>query len=106
LLILLASCLAIFVTRTWHWFQHLMSQGLSVENLREIGDETSALERTRAAAGAGADVIVQAVLAEGGWFGRADVLREVPRQSKLGDWAYEIYHCKLAQDTKASTILQ
>lgn len=60
-----------------------MSQGLSVENLREIGDETSALERTRAAAGAGAGVIVQAVLAEGGWFGRADVVRKVPRPASV-----------------------
>ena len=26
--------------------------------------------------------------------------------SKLGDWSYEAYDCKLAQETKASTILQ
>jgi predicted RecB family nuclease len=88
------------------YIQHLKSQGLSVVNFRELGDDASAFEKTNAALKAGADVIVQAVLAEGDWFGRADVLRKVARQSKLGDWSYEVYDCKLAQDTKASTILQ
>jgi uncharacterized protein len=40
------------------------------------------------------------------WFGRADVLRKVERQSQLGSWSYEVYDCKLARETKATTILQ
>jgi predicted RecB family nuclease len=52
------------------------------------------------------DVVVQAALADGDWFGRADVLRKVERPSKLGNWSYEIYDCKLALETKAATILQ
>ena len=53
-----------------------------------------------------ADVIVQPFLAYGRWFGRADVLRRVERPSKLGAWSYEVYDCKLALETKATTILQ
>ena len=51
-------------------------------------------------------MIAQATLANGRWFGRADVLRRVERPSKLGDWSYEVYDCKLARQTKAATILQ
>jgi predicted RecB family nuclease len=54
----------------------------------------------------GVHVIVQAPLAYGRWFGRADVLRRVERPSKLGSWSYEVYDCKLALETKATTILQ
>ena len=88
------------------YIEHLKAQGLSVVNFREIGDDASAFEKTCAAIRTGADVIVQAVLAEGDWFGRADVFRKVALPSSLGNWSYEIYDCKLAQDTKASTILQ
>jgi hypothetical protein len=45
-------------------------------------------------------------LQTGQWFGRADVLQRVERPSKLGDWSYEVYDCKLARETKAETILQ
>jgi predicted RecB family nuclease len=88
------------------YVQHLKSQGLSVLNLRESGEEASAFDRTCAAVQTGVDVIVQAVLAEGNWFGRADVFRKVPLPSGLGNWSYEIYDCKLALETKAATILQ
>ena len=33
-------------------------------------------------------------------------MRKIQRASSLGDWSYEVYDCKLAHDTKASTILQ
>jgi uncharacterized protein len=88
------------------YIQHLESQGLSILNLPEISDEASAFARTCAAVQTGVDVIVQAVLAEGEWFGRADVLRKVALSSKLGNWSYEIYDCKLALETKGATILQ
>ena len=54
----------------------------------------------------GVDVIVQPPLTCGRWFGRADLLRRVERPSKLGPWSYEIYDCKLALETNATTILQ
>ncbi len=50
--------------------------------------------------------MAQATLADGRWFGRADVLRRVPQPSRFGDWSYEVYDCKLANETKAGTILQ
>jgi predicted RecB family nuclease len=54
----------------------------------------------------GADVIVQATLAEDRWLGRADVLLRVERKSDLGDWSYEALDTKLARETKGGTILQ
>ena len=86
------------------YIRHLESQGLSVVNFRDTGDEKSAFEKTCAAMQSGVDVIVQAVLAEGIWFGRADVLRRVVLPSKLGNWSYEVYDCKLALETKAGSV--
>jgi predicted RecB family nuclease len=67
-------------------------------------DESS--DHVEAAMKNGIDVIVQPPLAYGRWFGRADVLRRVERPSKLGPWSYEVHDCKLALETKATTILQ
>ena len=63
-------------------------------------------DRVEAAMKKGVDVIVQPSLGDGRWFGRADVLRRVELASKLGPWSYEVYDCKLARETKATTILQ
>lgn len=68
--------------------------------------EQDSTDEFEAAMKKGVDVIVQAPLAHGRWFGRADVLRRVERPSKLGPWSYEVHDCKLALDTKATTILQ
>jgi uncharacterized protein len=84
----------------------LAAQGHSVVDLREIQDDPTALAKTCGAMRNGLSVIVQATLQNGIWFGRADVLRRVERESKLGSWSYEVYDCKLARDTKAETILQ
>jgi predicted RecB family nuclease len=84
----------------------LADQGLTVVDLRDVDDDETAFGKTCAAMGSGVPVIVQATLESGHWFGRADVLRRVERQSKLGDWSYEVYDCKLARETKAETILQ
>ena len=54
----------------------------------------------------GADVIVQAALGDGRWYGRPDVMRRVDRASGLGGWSYEIDDTKLARETRAGTILQ
>ena len=78
------------------YIQHLESQGLSIVNLRGVVDEKKAVTETFAAMEGGADAIVQGAIAQGRWFGRADVLRKVARASRLGDWSYEVYDCKLA----------
>jgi predicted RecB family nuclease len=88
------------------YLQRLIEQGLTVADLRLLEAELPAFEATRTAMRDGNDVIVQAVLMEGGWFGKADVLRKVARPSDFGDWSYEVYDCKLALETKATSILQ
>jgi uncharacterized protein len=84
---------------------HLASTGLTIGDLRSVSEDI-ALHETVVAMEAGIDVIVQAALAQGNWYGRADVLRRVNRPSNLGPWSYEVYDCKLAVETRASTILQ
>lgn len=55
----------------------------------------------------GVDVIYQARLKEDGkWSGWADFLKKVDKPSNLGDWSYEVWDTKLANETKAGTILQ
>jgi predicted RecB family nuclease len=54
----------------------------------------------------GFDVVVQARLELGQWIGLADILIKVPGNSKFGNWQYEVQDTKLAQNTKAGTILQ
>jgi predicted RecB family nuclease len=88
------------------YLDHLEAEGVSICDLREMGDEGKALAETVAAMERGVPAIAQATLTKGRWFGRADVLRRVDRPSKLGTWSYEVYDCKLARETKAATILQ
>jgi uncharacterized protein len=88
------------------YLQHLEAQGVFVADLRDIYNDERALTETRAAMERGVDAIAQATLANGRWFGRSDVLRRVERASELGSWSYEVYDCKLARETKATTILQ
>jgi predicted RecB family nuclease len=88
------------------YLKHLTAQGMQIVDLREIGDDQRAVAETFAAMERGVDVIAQATLANGRWFGRADVLRRVERAGKFGGWSYEVYDCKLARETKATTILQ
>src|SRR5678815_662964 len=77
------------------YLAHLRSQGLTVS-------EQPTLEAMRS----GADVIVQAELQNGPWFGRADVLLRVDTPSDLGNWSYEVADTKLARETRGGTILQ
>jgi uncharacterized protein len=87
------------------YVEHLRSRGKRVVDLEGIGGE-EAVCRTLAAARAGADVIVQAALADRRWNGRADVLERVERKSALGAWAYDVLDTKLAQETRGGTVLQ
>ena len=88
------------------YLQFLLDKGVSFADLREIKDESRALAETLAAMERGVEVIAQGSLAVGRWFGRPDVLARVAKPSRLGDWSYEVFDCKLARETKAATILQ
>jgi uncharacterized protein len=88
------------------YIEHLKIQGVSIVDLRDVTNEEEASARTLEAMQKGSEVIIQGVLSEGRWFGRADVLRRVHHPSSLGPWSYEVYDCKLALITKAATILQ
>ena len=86
------------------YIEQLRSKGLSVVDL---SNEPEAA--TWVAIEGGVQVIVQASLAGGPWRGRADVLLRVehPENStRLGNWSYEAVDCKLANESKAETVLQ
>lgn len=83
------------------YVRFLKDKGLTVLELN--GQPTDA---TVEAMKSGADVITQANLGNENWVGRADFLIKVPGTSRFGNWAYEIEDTKLAQETKAGTILQ
>jgi predicted RecB family nuclease len=65
-----------------------------------------AVAETVSAMRSGANVIVQAALRNGDWFGRPDLLRRVETPSALGSWSYEVYDTKLARETRGGTVLQ
>src|SRR5213594_3970540 len=88
------------------FLSHLEGQGLRIARPADAPDEDGAFGRTLSAMREGADVIVQATLLDGRWFGRADVLRRVPRPSRLGAWSYEVWDTKLARETKGGSVLQ
>jgi predicted RecB family nuclease len=88
------------------YLDFLRSQGLFIIDLRITATDQTAIDATRTAMATGADVIAQATLTSGRWFGRADILRRVESESLLGAWSYEVYDCKLATETRAGTILQ
>jgi predicted RecB family nuclease len=87
------------------YFAFLEKNGLDLLNLAGM-DVARIVEETRRAMEAGVEVIAQGALRCGRWFGRPDLLRRVARPSRFGDWSYEAYDCKLARETKATTILQ
>lgn len=83
------------------YIKFLKGKGLVVVDLN--GEPTEATVDTMKS---GADVITQANLGNESWVGRADFLIKVAGTSRFGDWTYEIEDTKLAQETKAGTILQ
>ena len=88
-----------------NYLEHLRERGLTVTEV-STDTEGSAFDATVAAMQDGADVIVQATLAEGNCYGRADILRRVPVESTLGTWSYEVIDTKISRETRAGTILQ
>ncbi len=94
-----------------HYVEWLRGQGLAVVDLSAGPDAAArsdpvALALTRAAMQQGVPVIYQALLADGGWRGYADILRRVETPSALGAWSYEVHDTKLARDTRGGTTLQ
>ncbi|HET6452469.1 MAG TPA: TM0106 family RecB-like putative nuclease, partial [Spirochaetia bacterium] len=87
------------------YLAHLRGQGLRVVAPELDGGRIPA-DRAVQAMRDGADVIVQAELMDGRWYGRADVLRKVASPSDLGAWSYEVVDTKLAQETRAGAVLQ
>jgi predicted RecB family nuclease len=87
------------------YLQSLRDAGLSFADLRTMSEQQAVTE-TLSCMHRGVDVIAQGGIASGRWFGRPDVLRRVAKPSRLGQWSYEVYDCKLARETKATTILQ
>jgi uncharacterized protein len=83
----------------------LGGNGRTVVDLLGEADEKAATS-TYDAMRRGDQVIVQAVLGERDWRGRADVLLRTERPSSFGNWSYEAADCKLARETKAETVLQ
>jgi len=87
------------------YLKHLRAQKLGVVEIRTAPGSDN-FEATLAAMQDGADVIYQAPLGGDHWYGRADFLRKVAGDSKLGAWSYEVTDAKLATETRAGTILQ
>ncbi len=85
------------------YLDHLKTQGLSID---EPESENHVRQRTITAMQNGIEVIYQAELSGGVWFGRADILIKVNKPSNLGHWSYEVIDTKLAKHTKAGTVLQ
>jgi predicted RecB family nuclease len=83
------------------YVKFLAGKKLKVKELRN-----QSVEATLKAMAEGADVIVQAKLENGPWMGYADILVKVNGKSKFGNWSYEVQDTKLAQNTRAATILQ
>ena len=78
--------------------------GRTVHRFPDDGDYDN--DAVMAAMRSGVDVIVQTGMQEGRYRGRADLLLRVEQPSRLGAWSYEVADTKLAQETRAGTILQ
>lgn len=92
--------------------QGLIESGLEVVEIpRPAFDDRDGLSKANAATlealRAGADVVFQAALVDGPWFGYADFLVRVDGVSSLlGDYAYEVRDTKLARHPSASALIQ
>jgi predicted RecB family nuclease len=88
------------------YVEHLRNAGLQAVRIDGIAVTDAAVAETLAAMKQGVPVIVQAALADGGWLGRADILRRVEKPSAIGAWSYEPIDTKLARETRAGSVLQ
>lgn len=84
------------------YLEFLKGLGLRIIDL----SERYSLDATKAAMAEGFDVIFQAPLSTGNWFGIADFLIKVEGESQIGNYQYEVQDTKLSRETKAGTVLQ
>src|SRR2546428_1814887 len=88
------------------YVRSLQTDGRHIVDLADVKEPDTAVAGTLDAMRSGADVIVQAALRDGRWYGRPDVMRRVEKPNSLGAWSYEISDTKLARETRAGNILQ
>ena len=92
------------------YLEHLRARGLEVVEIPDDVPPDVRVQLTRDTLYAGADVVYQGAFRQDQWFGYADILRKIPNPpgttGHLGDWHYEPYDTKLAQDIRGGTILQ
>lgn len=88
----------------------MAAAGLQIVDVPRPGRGVSLAEaarRTEKAMEEKADVVYQAALVDGRWFGYADFLVRVDGvPSRFGDYAYEVRDTKLARTASASALLQ
>src|SRR5262249_19542608 len=88
------------------YVEHLRASGAGVTELPDNDGPDEGFRRACESMRAGADVITQAWLVNGSWYGRADILRRIDRPSRLGSWSYQVEDTKLTRETRAGTVLQ
>jgi predicted RecB family nuclease len=91
-----------------HEAKYLESLNRSQKQVTQLEDNAYSKDSsvTRNAIASGADVIYQPWLVSAPWNGRADFLMKTDQPSLLGEWSYEVSDTKLAQSTRATTIMQ
>ena len=87
------------------YINQLRESGKTVVEISR-GNAEEAVVKTLNAMRQGVDVIYQARLELDAWNGWADFLIKVEKQSKFGDWSYEVMDTKLSKETRAGAILQ
>lgn len=104
---LLEALFALGLEHEREYVQTLEDSAASVVSIADVKTRAEAVAETEAAMRAGADVIIQAALENGAWYGRPDVMLKTARPAPaLGGWSYEIADTKLARETRGGTILQ
>jgi predicted RecB family nuclease len=84
------------------YLQYLRDKGLAIREIKEDEGFDAAIITMKD----GVDVIYQAPVRSGKWNGKIDFLIRKAGASRLGNWLYEVADTKLAQETKAGTVLQ
>jgi uncharacterized protein len=87
------------------YINQLKKSGKTVAEIKKDNPEDAAIQTLNAMKD-GVDIIYQARLQHEIWNGWADFLIKVEKQSKLGNWSYEVMDTKLSKETKAGAILQ
>lgn len=87
------------------YLERLRSEGCSVIEI-DGEDIVEKAARTRAALGAGPDVIFQGAFLDNDWQGYSDFLLKVDRPSALGDYSYEVADTKLSRSAKPKHLIQ